>query len=189
MSIRYSCIYYVFIVLLAFQSVNGQNEVAEKTVQDFSVQQSDTRIENLKVQAKDFFEAYDKQIFDKFVALSHPKVYEKDGLKDFFDEFSYAISSRSETCELLPSTIEPPGEIIDIDNQLFCVVPYKLNGISRNTKKKVVSIGSMVGISDDEGKSWKFAKGAAFNKVFLNIAAMIAIPNPMEKRLENDIEQ
>ncbi len=47
----------------------------------------------------------------------------------------------------------------------------------------------MVGISDDEGKSWKFAKGAAFNKVFLNIAAMVPIPNPMEKRLENGIEQ
>ena len=189
MNYKYFGIYVFLIFLLAFQSVSGQNEVAEKTVEDFSVQQPDIRIENLKVQAKEFFEAYDKQNFDEFASFTHPKVYEEDGLKGLFDEFSYVINYRLETCELLPTTIEIPSELIEIDKQIFAVIPYKLNGTDRVKKNRVVHLGSMVGISEDDGKSWKFAKGAIFNKVFLNIAAMIPIPNPMETRLENDIEQ
>lgn len=186
---NYSYIYLVLIILLAFQSASGQTETADQTAQNVLVQQSDSRIENLMKQAKELFEAYDNQNFDKLAALTHPKVYEEDGLKGLFEEFDYAISHRLETYELLPSTVENPGELIEIENQIFVVVPYKLNGIDKAEKDKTVHLGSMVGISEDGGKSWKFAKGAAFNKVFLNIAAMIPIPNPMEKRLVDGLEK
>ena len=189
MSIKYSFIFCVLVALLAFQSANGQSEVTDKTTQDISVQQADLRIENLMKQARELFEAYDKADFDKFAAFYHPKAYEKGGLKELFEEFNYANSDRLETSELLPSSVETPKELIEFDKQLFGVVPYKLNGISRIKKDKEVFLGSMVGISEDEGKSWKFIKGVAFNEAFPNVAGMIPIPNPVEKRLENDIEQ
>ncbi len=87
-------------------------------------------------QARELFEAYDQQNFDNYALLTHPKVYEQDGLKGLFEEFRFAISDRMEAYELLPSTVEAPGELIEIDKQIFCVVPYKLNGISRIKKTK-----------------------------------------------------
>jgi len=136
MRIKFSCIYWFLIVLLAFQSAFGQSETADKAAENYSVQQSDSRIENLMKQARELFEAYDQQNFDNYALLTHPKVYEQDGLKGLFEEFRFAISDRMEAYELLPSTVEAPGELIEIDKQIFCVVPYKLNGISRIKKTK-----------------------------------------------------
>lgn len=47
----------------------------------------------------------------------------------------------------------------------------------------------MVGISEDGGKSWKFVKWVVFNEVFPNIAGMFLIPNSIEKRFVNGVEQ
>ena len=189
MRIKYSFIYCVLISFLAIQSVVGQNESADKTIQDTPIQQSDWRIENLMKQARELFEAYDKQDYDKFVELSHPNIYKKEGQAKFFDEVRYVIESEMEINELLPSSVKAPNEIIEFDKQLFAVFPYILEGISRTKKDKILAKGSMIGISEDNGKSWRFVKGVAFNEAFPNVAGMIPIPNPVEKRLENDIEQ
>lgn len=47
----------------------------------------------------------------------------------------------------------------------------------------------MIGISDDGGKNWKFVKGVAFDEAFPNAAGMFLIPNPIEKRFVNGVEQ
>lgn len=189
MRINYFCIYWLFIILLAFQSAFGQNEITDKTAENILVARSDSRIENLMKQAKDLFEAYDKGDINKFVELSHPKVYEKEGREKFFDTVSYVISGLSEGDELPPSSIESPSELFEIDKQVFCVVPYKLEAIRKIKKDKIVALGSMIGISDDGGKSWKFVKGVAFNETFPNVAGMFLIPNPIEKCFVNGVEQ
>lgn len=185
MRIKYSWIYYCFIVLLAFQSGFGQNE----TTQDISVQQADWRIENLMKQVRELFEAYDKEDCAKFVELSHPNIYKKKGRAKFFDEVQYVIESGLVSSEPLPSTVETPSELFEIDKRIFAVVPYKLNGINRVKKNKSIALGSMVGISENGGKSWKFVKGVAFNEAFPDAAGMIPIPNPIEKHLVDGIEQ
>lgn len=189
MRIKYSFIYWCFVVLLAFQSANGQNETADETVQDSLTQQADSRVDTLMKQAKELFEAYDKVDCARFVELSHPNIYEKEGAKEFFDKVRFVIESMSEIYEMFPTTLESPKELFEIDKQIFAVVTYKLNGINRVKKDKSVSLGSMVAISEDGGKSWKFVKGVAFNEAFPNVAGMIPIPYPVEKRLENDIEK
>ena len=188
MRINYSCIYWLFIVLLAFQSAAGQNEITDKTTQDISVQQADWRIENLMKQVRELFEAYDKEDCTKFVELSHPNIYKKEGQASFFDKVRYVIELRSVNSEPLPSTVETPSELFEIYKRIFAVVPYKLNGIDRVKKNKSVALGSMVGISEDGGKSWRFVKGVAFNEAFPDVAGMIPIPNPVEKHLVDGIE-
>lgn len=189
MRINYSYFYLLLIVLLAFQSAYGQNEITDKTTQNISVQQSDWRIENLMIQARELFDAYDKEDCAKFVELSHPKVYEKNGQGKFFDDVRLVIESRTITNEPLPSSVEAPNEIFEIDKQLFAVVPYKLNAIGGAKKDKIVALGSMIAISEDGGKSWKFVKGVVFNEAFPKVAGMLPIPNPIEKRFVNGIEQ
>ena len=56
-------------------------------------------------------------------------------------------------------------------------IKCKLEGISNFEKDKVIKLGSIVGISNDNGKSWKFVNGLAFNKLFPDVAGMIPIPN------------
>ncbi len=180
---NYSYIYLLFIVLLAFQSAYEQNETTDKNTQDTSVIQPDSRIENLKKQAGELFESYDKRDVDKYIKLSHPKNFEEDGNQmNYIELVQYCFERLSEGS----SSIENPSGLFEIDNQLFSVIPYKLKG-TNSEKDKVVKLGSMVGVSDDNGKSWKFVHGLAFNKLFPDVAGMIQIPN--EKSFVNGKEQ
>lgn len=185
----YSNIYCFFIVLLAFQSAYGQNKITDSLAQDSSVQQTDWRIVNLVTQAKELFEAYDNCDYVKFVELSHPNIYKEKGSENFLEYVRIVTENRFVNYEPLPTTIETPIELFDIDKKLFSVVPYKLNAIGKVKKEKLVALGSMVGISEDGGKSWRFVKGVAFNEAFPNVIGMFLIPNPIEKRFINDIEQ
>lgn len=134
MRINYSCIYWLFIVLLAFQSASGQNEIADRNTQNILVSQSDTRIENLKKQVSELFEAYDKGNIDIFSGLTYPKVFEKDGgRKNFVQVFKDVVEFNSNANESFHSSVESPSELIEIDNQLFAVTPYKLEAIRKET--------------------------------------------------------
>ena len=167
----------------------GQTEISDKTTQNVSVKQTDWRIENLMKQVRELFEAYDNEDIVRFVELSHPNTYKKKGKPSFSDDLRLVLESRSISNEPLPSTVEEPNTIYEIDNRLFAVVPYKLNSIIRNKKDKLVALGSMVGVSEDKGKSWRFVKGVAFEEAFPDVAGTFYIPNPMEKRFVNGIEQ
>jgi hypothetical protein len=175
---------------LAFQTAFGQNENTDKTMQDISVRQGDGRIENLMKQVRELFEAYDKADFDKFVELSHPNIYKKTGVSEFYGEVELIINQRRfGGDELLPSTVESPSVLFEADERIFGVVTYKLNSVSKDKKDKLAGMGSMVGISEDGGKTWKFVKGVAFFDSFPNAAGTVPIPYPIEKRIVNGIEQ
>ena len=94
MRTNFSRIYLILIVLLVFQTAFGQTESSDKTNEGVSAQQVDWRIENLMKQAHELFEAYDNADYAKYVEMSHPKVYEKDGAAKFYGEVEYVISSR-----------------------------------------------------------------------------------------------
>ncbi|HEY0457915.1 MAG TPA: hypothetical protein VGC97_02115 [Pyrinomonadaceae bacterium] len=190
MRIKYSWVCCFFAVILAFQTAFGQNEINDKTAQDISVQPADQRIENLMKQARELFNAYDKADVDKFVELSHPNIYKKSGVADFYGEVEFIINSRIASGEeLLPSTIESPNVLFEADKRVFGVLTYKLNSVSKYKKDKLAGMGSMVGISEDGGKTWKFVKGVAFYDSFPDAAGMVPIPYPTEKLVVNGIEQ
>jgi membrane carboxypeptidase/penicillin-binding protein len=189
MNIKHSILYLLLLVLLAFHLTYGQNEISAKTDQTGSSRSFDSRIELLMPQVRELFEAFDKQDCAKFVELSHPNIYQKKSKAEFFDEVRFVIESMAEITERLPSTVEIPNEVIEVGNQIFAVVPYKLSGINKVNKAKVEAQGSMVAISEDNGKIWKFVKGIKFNDAFPEIAGMIVIPNPIEKRFLNGVEQ
>ena len=92
----------------------------------------------------------------------------------------------SEIFESFSSSLENPIQLVKIDKQLFGVVPNKLEGITFN-KNKVLTLGSVVGISIDEGKNWKFVNGSKFNELFPNAADKVQVPK--DKTFVNDKEQ
>ena len=188
MRVNYTCIYCLFIVLLAFQLASGQNELTNKNDQNILASQSDLRIENLKKQASELFEAYDKVNVDKFVELTDPKSFEKyGGRENFAKMIRHFLELLSEVDEVRHSSVENPSELFEIDNRLYCVVGYKLEGINNFEKSKVVKLSSIVGISSDNGKNWKFVNGLAFDELYPDIANRIQIPD--EKRFLNGKEQ
>lgn len=140
-------------------------------------------------QVRELFEAYDKEDIVRFVELSHPFIYKKEGKAGFSDKVRLVLEAKSTEKEYLPSTVEEPNMIHEIEDRLFAVVPYKLNSISKDKKENFVALGSMVGISEDKGKNWRFVKGVGFDEAFSDVAGMFYIPNPMEKRFVNGIEQ
>jgi len=185
---KYSFIYCVLILLLAFQTTSGQTEITDKNDQETSNQQTDWRIENLMKQVKELFEAYDKADFDKYLELSHPRNYEKTGVAEFYGEIEYQINRRrSSGDELLPSTVESPNVLFEADKRIFGVVTYKLNSVSKDKKDKLAAMGSMIGISEDGGKNWSFVKGWVFYEAFPDDAGTVPIPYPTEKRVVNGI--
>ena len=188
MRINYYCIYWLFIVFLAFQSASGQNVIADKIIQNISVNQSDLRTENLKKQASEYFEAYDKSDVDRLVELTHPKSFEKDGSRENFAKMmKHFLKLFSEVYEFRSSLVESSSGLFEIDNYLFGVVPYKLEGIRNFEKNKVVKLSSIVGISSDNGKNWKFVNGLAFSELFPDVAKKVQIPN--ERQFINGKEQ
>ena len=189
MRIKYFCICCLLVFILFHQSAKGQSENTDKNTQEVSIKQIDWRIENLMKQVRELFEVYDKEDIVRFVELSHPYIYKNEGKANFSDKVRLVLEAKSTAKEHLPSTVEEPNIIYEIDDRLFAVVSYKLNSISKDKKEKFVALGSMIGISEDKGKSWRFVKGVAFDKAFPDVAGMFYIPNPMEKRFVNGIEQ
>ena len=58
---------------------------------------------------------------------------------------------------------------------LLAVVPQTIEGVTFK-KQKVVSNGSIVGVSRDGGTSWKFASGEKFFDTFPKLTGKITIP-------------
>lgn len=189
MRINYKYFCLLLIGLLAFQSAYGQNEITDKNTHNFSVNESDLRIENLKEQVKDLFEAYDKCDVGKYIELSHPKNLKKENSNEmnFVELTQYIFESNSEAHKFSLSSVANPKEIIEINNQLFGIVPFKLEVIRVPEKNEFVKLGTIIGISEDNGESWKFVNGLVLNKLFPDIAGIVPIPN--EKRFLNGIEQ
>lgn len=186
MRINYSCIYWVFVVLLAFQSAYGQTEAINKNTQNILANQSDLRMVNLKKQASELSEAYNKGNVDEFIELIHPKMLEKDFSRESFAKIlKDVLEFEFGDYENFRSSVESSNELFEIDSQLFSVIPFKLEG-TNSMKNKVVKLSSIVGVSSDNGKSWKFVTGR-FSELFPNTAGRVQIPS--ERRFVNDKEQ
>lgn len=177
------------IVLLAFQTAFGQYEIAEQKNLDISVNQTDLRIENLRKQIKELFEAYNKCDVGKYVEWAHPNNFEEkqEHPLNFLELVQFIFETNSEAHKFSLSPVENTNQIIELNEQLFSIIPFKLEVIKDTEKKEYVKLGSLIGISEDNGKSWKFVNGLAFNKLFPDVAGFVPIPE--EKLFVNGVEQ
>ena len=176
-----------FVFLLAFQIACGQTQNVSNPNLDNQAEKVDLRLDKLRNQAAKLYKAFDNNNSDEFTELIHPKIIEKFGSKEKFNSMMKNLAKRnSETFESFASSVEKPLQIFEIDEQLFGVVPYKLEGITFE-KNKVVTIGSVVGISNDNGENWKFVNGSKFKVLFPNAADQVQIPK--DRTFVNDKEQ
>ena len=125
--------------------------------------------------------------YEKIADYSHPKAFEiAGGREKLVEMLTWAYKSAAEYFKSLTWTLEEPQNLTEINNELFVVVPRTLDGISPQNVR-VVQKGSMIGISSDNGKTWKFINGASFDKFFPSLVGKIQIPK--ERTFVNGIEQ
>lgn len=180
MNTKYSHIFLFIFVLFAFQIACGQNQsVPDNNNQKTASEKTDWKIDNLKKQASELYAAFDKNDFDKFVELTYPKVIEKVGGRENLISMMKNISDQNpKIFQSFSSSVDNPSQLVEIDNQLFGVVPIKLEGTTYKNNK-IVTLGSVIGISTDNGKTWKFVNGSKFKELFPNAADKVQIPKDM----------
>lgn len=93
----------------------------------------------------------------KIIDYTHPRVIALIGGKDKAIELTNAAMTevRNNGMSLKDVTIGKVGQFYSSGKSVYCVVPQK---ISLNIKEGYVSMcSSILGISEDQGRTWKFA--------------------------------
>lgn len=162
-------------------SAKGQTEVSNVA------KEPGQRISKLQVEAKVICsDAPDRIDVEKLADVTHPRALKASGGREQFTramqkafEFSRA-QFQSLTCRLG----EP--KLHEVRNVLIGVLPQTLEGVTV-TKNSIVTYGSVVGISEDDGKTWTFINGKGFPKQFPEFVDVVVIPK--EKTVINGFEQ
>lgn len=172
---KFSFIFTFFFVLFACQIACGQNENAKINNQSKVSEKADLRIENLEKQANELYAAFDKNDFDKFAELTHPKVIEKVGGRENMISMMKTVAEQNpKIFETFSTSVGTPSELVEAENLLFGVVPQKSEGMTYG-KRKVTQDACVVGVSNDSGKTWKFVSGEKFNELFPSVKGKIQI--------------
>ena len=117
-------------------------------------------VENAQKQADIMVKAFKNEDYSTFLDLTHPKVVELTGgkekmIKILSEGFGHGI-------EVISVEIQSPSGLIRKDNSLQC--SFKQKQIMKIGDQKIYTIGSLIGISYDQGKNWSFI-GVASNSL------------------------
>src|SRR5690606_3339028 len=137
----------------------------------------DQRVENLREAAEAMNSAMLNRDAERFVDFTLPQLAESAGgrsklvevLKESFTKTFDAFST------VTLETLEPEA-LVEIDKKLFGVVPFRIEGVIEENNNSVISQASMVGVSSDNGFTWKFASDATFFEFFPEAVGKITIP-------------
>lgn len=136
----------------------------------------DKRVENLRKTVEEFRRAFGSNDFERFADLTVPEVIKQVGGRETF------ISVTKSVVEMNPKIFEDfslrfgdPDQLVESDELLLAVVPQTIEGVTFQ-KHKVVNNGSIVGVSNDGGTSWKFASGEKFFDTFPRLVGKLTIP-------------
>ncbi len=161
-----SYIFSFVFLLLAFQIACGQSSITSKNHKEKAVEKVDLRIENLKKQADELVGALNKNDFDKFIELTHPQVIKEVGGRENLISMMKGISDQNpKIFESVLASVGNPDVLVESERLLFGVVPQKIEGTTHKNRKVVVN-GCVVGISNDNGRTWKFVSGEKFDEIF-----------------------
>jgi hypothetical protein len=130
---------------------------------------------SLKKQANELYAAFDKNDFDKFVELTHPKVIEKVGGRENLVLMMKKVAEQNpKIFETFSTSVGNPQSLVKAEGLLFGVVPQKIEGITHE-KHKIVQKACVVGVSNDQGKTWKFVSGEKFDALFPTLKGKLQI--------------
>ena len=169
-------LYFWVVLLLCVSAACGQSDD----------QRTATKIDNAKNQAK---ELYDITLFggdwNRMIELTHSSAFESIGKEKYLSEMKKLPKTISENFKSLDVQF---GEIrlFEKENGCFSILNRTLKG--ENIKDEdVLQTGAIVGISSDEGKTWKFLNGKNFSRVFPKLKGQILIPH--EKTYIDGVEK
>lgn len=113
-----------------------------------------------KKQANECQNALVKGEYEKFADFTHPKVVEENGgRKKMIETLKKGLEAYKNAGYILKSvTMQPASDTVSVGKEIYVVVPFTLEMTIPGGK--VFSKGSMVGVSNDEGKNWVFADTA-----------------------------
>ena len=148
----------------------------------------DARATRLKLAVEDAYGAtLDSQDLDKLANSVHPKVIKMAGGREQFKKLMAGLlESKKTQFESVRWRVDEPTQIIDHDGKVFGVVPRGLDGITV-AKERVMYTASIVGISSDNGQTWKFVNGASFASMFPEYAGLLNVPE--ERKYVDGVEQ
>lgn len=130
---------------------------------------------SLKKQANELYAAFDKNDFDKFVEQTHPKVIEKVGGRENLVLMMKKVAEQNpKIFETFSTSVGNPQSLVEAEGLLFGVVPQKIEGITHE-KHKIVQKACVVGVSNDQGKTWKFVSGEKFDELFPTLKGKLQI--------------
>ncbi len=121
-------------------------------------EQTKTDYPNLKTQADEMGAAFSANDFDKFADFMHPKLVKMAGGRNkFISSLSTSMEQMKSTgFELISYEMGEPTQTIEVDNQIFSVVPT--NTTMKLPKRTVTEQGSILAVSEDKGINWKFVR-------------------------------
>lgn len=116
---------------------------------------------NLKTQARQWAEAFDREDYDKVASLTYPKQVVLMGGREEMARI-LSRSMKRDGWKMLSTRVEEPKEIIRIEQQLFAVVPTRLK--MKAPQGVLVGNGFLIGVSNDNGETWTFVDGSGGRK-------------------------
>lgn len=122
----------------------------------FQLSYAQTPDERINLQLNEMKNSFLQGDFEKFIDFSHP-----DALKKFSNK-DEAISFASANAQLLASngikitniSFKEPSKIITYNNELQFTIQQEISLSTPNGERTGTS--TLIGISDDNGKTWKF---------------------------------
>lgn len=175
------------VALLVFQFGCGRSN----TPAGSSNSSSEKRYPSLKTQADQFNQASLTADDDKLVELTYPKLIELVGGREEFLANADAIRSEMESQQLrvLSATAEDPKDIIEVNNQIYAIVPVRMR--MKAPEGILVGRSFMIGVSEDRGENWKFVSTGSgqldaeqLKLLFPAAAEKLHIPEDEEPTLE-----
>src|SRR5262249_35465480 len=146
--------------------------------------QQEAMAEAVKGQMKKLLNATTEGDADTIVAMTHPKALEKLGgaekAAQFIKKMLAVVKARGHTFQV---TEMSQPKVVKSKDEYYSVAPYTLvvNGVG----KRVVQKTAVIGVSVDNGKSWKFvnldAEGEAkVRQMMPDLPRELAIPKHMQ---------
>ncbi|NJM52141.1 MAG: hypothetical protein HC846_01365 [Blastocatellia bacterium] len=158
--------YQLLILFAVVQFSFGQAKKTSKVIPNYP---------SLQIQADKMISAIVANDFETFTDFMFPKLIEMLGGRDKFIEFTKKELDKTTTAgvSILDYQVKKPIQILRVKKQIFAVLPTDLKMKVSDTK--VFMQGSMVAISDDNGKNWTFIR------VETKESVRFLIPNVIDK--------
>lgn len=133
----------------------AQAETAEIKIDTEEIK---TLYPSLKTQADEMGKAFLAKDFDKFTDFMYLKLIEAAGGREkFISTFNSSMQQIGSTgLEVISYEVGEPSQAIEIDNQVFAVLPTKT--VMKISQRMATDEGSIIAVSDDKGSNWKFVR-------------------------------